>query len=161
MMNEGVKILIERMKTNPDEFIAPRNTGASKWGHLIESYMDSLDDEDQKAIKDGYKEIHQQRFTEAVMTELLAPEEDGSLGKPWYTKQGNVTLSGGQTLGQSSVTLNTNAVWGATNLNPSITLGNTTLEESKLQQLLQMKKELDAQKEKKHKTLFGKLFNYS
>lgn len=160
-MNEGVKILIERMKTNPDEFIAPRNTGASKWGHLIESYMDSLDDEDQKAIKDGYKEIHQQRFTEAVMKELLAPEEDDSLGKPWYTGHPSGMLSAGTTLGRSSVTLSTNPLgaWGSSAL------------DAQAYQMEQMKLHLDAHKHalkeeeaqqlKKHKTLFGKLFNYS
>jgi hypothetical protein len=109
-MNDGVKILLARMETHPEEFIAPLNTGASKWGYLIESYMDSLDTEDQQAIKNGYKKIHQQRFTEAVMEELLDPHEDAqqelSLNPYNVTgsvTSGNVTITSCQTL-PSSIT---------------------------------------------------------
>jgi hypothetical protein len=108
-MNEGVKILLARMETNPEEFIAPLYTGASKWGHLIESYKHSLDVEDQQAIEEGYKKIHQQRFTEQVMKELLAPEEDMSMGKPWYPQPNAMPLVG-QIPAMSSITLNTNTV---------------------------------------------------
>jgi hypothetical protein len=141
-MNEGVKILLERMKTNPDEFIAPIHTGASKWGHLIESYKDSLDVEDQQAIKDGYKKIHQQRFTESVMRELLAPEEDDDMGK-WFTKRGSATVSATPIPAISSITLEQNEHLRA--------------------QVNAMKVEVRKKPvlKKQHKTLFGKLFNYS
>jgi hypothetical protein len=116
----------------------------------------------------------QERFTEKVMTELLAPEEDNSLGKPWYSKQGSVTLSAGTTQG---VSLNSGAVSGAVSVGGtwgdspyatsatinanSLTLGNTTINEETLKHLQAHKTYLDAQKQKKHQTLFGKLFNYS
>ena len=143
-MNEGVKILLERMKTNPEEF-----TTQEKWGHLIQSHKMFLNGEDAKALDDALNELMQQRFTEKVMKELLAPEDD-SLGKPWYSKQGNITLSAGQTLGAYSDTA-------------SLTLGTATLTDTKLHELLHMKAQLESerQKQKKHKTLFGKLFNYS
>ena len=106
-MNEGVKILLERIKTNPEEF-----TEGSKWGPLIQSHKMFLNEEDAKALNDALNGLMQERFTEKVMTELLAPEEDNSLGKPWYSKQGNITLSAGQTQGASlnsgAVTLNNN-----------------------------------------------------
>ena len=145
MMNEGVKILLERIKTNPEEF-----TTQEKWGHLIQSHKMFLNEEDAKALDDALNGLMQQRFTEKVMKELLAPEEDNSLGKPWYSKQGNITLSAGQTLGAYSNTA-------------SLTLGTATLTDTKLHELLHMKAqlELERQKQKKHKTLFGKLFNYS
>ena len=144
-MNEGVKILLERIKTNPEEF-----TTQEKWGHLIQSHKMFLNEEDAKALDDALNELMQQRFTEKVMKELLAPEEDGSLGKPWYSKQGNITLSAGQTLGAYSNTA-------------SLTLGTATLTDTKLHELLHMKAQLESerQKQKKHKTLFGKLFNYT
>lgn len=147
-MNDGVKLLLERMKTNPEEFIAPINTGASKWGHLIESYMDSLDAEDQQAIKDGYKEIHQQRFTEQVMKELLAPEEDASLGKPWYSKQDSITLSGGAI-----------PVPYTANVSGTVTTweNREPLSEAGINQILATHKEV---KQKPHKTLFGRLYNH-
>ena len=139
-MNEGVKILIERMKTNPEEFIK-----GSKWAGLIHGYKDYLNAEDTKILDGAYNELMQQDFTERVMKELLAPEEDNSLGKPWYTKQESITLSAGTTLGLS--TSPSNATWGTSTLQQNI----ARLEEIKKQY----------EPKKKHKTLFGKLFNYS
>lgn len=81
-MNEGVKILLERMKTNPEEFIAESNYGATKWGTLLQEYRPYLDKEDLEVFDAAHKEtifvIMKQRFTEAVMKELLAPEEEVS-----------------------------------------------------------------------------------
>jgi len=146
MMNEGVKILLERIKTNPEEF-----TEGSKWGPLIQSHKMFLNEEDAKALNDALNGLMQERFTEKVMKELLAPEEDNSLGKPWYTKQGNITLSGGTTQGVSSNKLTLTTIGGGA--------GNTQHQE----QVKHMEAHLKAlQKQKKpHKTLFGKLFNYS
>lgn len=147
------------MKTNPEEFVPDIQFGASKWGNLIDRYRQFLSDEDNKAIDDAWKEtVHQamqQKFTEQVMKELLAPEEDDSLGK-WFTKPTSGMPLGGQTPVRSSVTLNnTNAV----------TLSHTL--DAQAYQMEQMKLHLEAhkmalkQEEKKHTTLFGKLFNYS
>ena len=151
-MNEGVKILLERIKTNPEEFTIGDGGfhTLSKWGRLIADYQTYLEPEDCEILKSAINKLHQQTFTEKVMKELLAPEEDGSLGKPWYTKQGNITLSAGQTLGAYSNTA-------------SLTLGTATLTDTKLHELLHMKAQLESerQKQKKHKTLFGKLFNYT
>ena len=145
MMNEGVKILLERMKTNPDEFMVD-GIAPTKWGALIMQYREFLGEEDKKVLDGALSELMSQKFTEAVMKELLAPEEDDGLGK-WYTKQGNVTLSAGATLGQSTVH-NGGAVTGTITIDPLV------------------QAHIDAhakalQKQKKHQTLFGKLFNYS
>jgi hypothetical protein len=128
-MNEGVKILLERIKTNPEEFDVGYST---KWQQLISAYREILEPEDREALDKALNALMQQRFTEKVMKELLAPEEDDSLGKPWYSKQGNITLSAGQTLGHASLTLTTEPL---VNKKPVL--------------------------KKPHKTLFGKLFNYT
>ena len=139
MMNEGVKILLERIKTNPEEF-----TDGSKWAGVIHGYKAYLGKEDAQALDDAYNGLMQNKFTELVMKELLAPEEDDTMGKPWYTKQGNITLSAGATQGQSikgAVTLNNNG---------------TVVSWEEREPLVNKKPVL-----KKHQTLFGKLFNYS
>ena len=168
-MNEGVKILLERMKTNPEEF-AIGDGGfhtLSKWGRLIADYQTYLEPEDCEILKSAINKLHQQTFTEKVMKELLAPEDD-SLGKPWYSKQGNITLSAGQT--QGGFTLNTNpqgqATWATTTATgtlsaDSIMLGNTSINEVTLNQILQAHREVRQKQKKPHKTLFGKLFNYT
>ena len=165
-MNEGVKILLERMKTNPEEF-AIGDGGfhtLSKWGRLIADYQTYLEPEDCEILKSAINKLHQQTFTEKVMKELLAPEEDDDLGK-WFSAQKTGTPSVGQTLASSTALSNT--VWNggvtATANSNSLTLGTATLTDTKLHELLHMKAQLESerQKQKKHKTLFGKLFNYT
>ena len=98
-MNKGVEILLERIKTNPEEFEGQGRD--SKWENIVYRYADWLDEEDKEAFKNALKQMRQEKFTEEVMKELLAPEEEDSLGKSWYTKQTAMPL-GGQTLGGSS-----------------------------------------------------------
>jgi hypothetical protein len=164
-MNNGVALLLERMKTNPEEFIAPPNTGASKWGHLIESYMDSLEPEDQVAIKEGYKKIRQQHFTEKVLEELVDPKKSSleDVIEQYRTK--GIT-SVGQTLASSLATSKAMSMGAtltvATNPN-SLTLGSTTINESHLEHLrahVEALKKEEARKEKEYKTLYGRLKNY-
>jgi hypothetical protein len=138
-MNEGVKILLERMKTNPDEFL-----DRGKWKSLIEEYASYLNPDDYKLIREELNKLHQQRFTEQVMKELLAPEEDDSLGKPWYTNRGNATVS-----------------VGVTPVIPSITLNHNEHLRAHLDALHKVEVRKKPVLKKQHKTLFGKLFNYS
>ena len=148
-MNEGVKILLERMKTNPEEFVGERVY--SKWSDLFTMYQDSLDPEDVETFKNARNKLIQEHFTQRVMKELLAPEEDDSLGKPWYSKQSAMPL-GGATPARSSVTLNnTNAVGTWT----TKTASGTLISWEDREPLVNKKPVV-----KKQKTLFGRLFNY-
>jgi hypothetical protein len=71
-MNDGVKILLERMKTHPEEFVPPDNV---KWQTLWEWYAPFLSAEDQKAYNEGYYKVMQQHFTELVLRELIDPQQ--------------------------------------------------------------------------------------
>jgi hypothetical protein len=137
-MNEGVKILLERMKTNPDEFL-----DRGKWKNLIEGYASYLNPDDYKLIREELNKLHQQRFTEQVMKELLAPEEDDDMGK-WFTTRGNATVSA-----------------GVTPVIPSITLETSEHLRAHLDALHKVEVRKKPVLKKQHKTLFGKLFNYS
>jgi hypothetical protein len=132
-MNEGVKILLERMKTNPEEF-----TTQEKWGHLIQSHKMFLNAEDAKALGDALDGLMQQRFTEKVMKELLAPEEDTSLGKPWFSNTAHATLPATPIPAISSISLDRKAQVNAMKV--------------------QVRKKATLKKE--HETLYGKLKNY-
>jgi hypothetical protein len=71
-MNDGVAMLIERMKTHPEEFA---NEGTvSKWEVLINEYRDVLDVLDVKKLDNARRTLLQQRFTEKVMEELIDPK---------------------------------------------------------------------------------------
>lgn len=70
-MQVGTQILIERMKTNPEEFI---EGGLSKWTKAIDMSQ-CLPDEDRKALDDAYKQLRIDRFNEMVLKELAGEAE--------------------------------------------------------------------------------------
>jgi hypothetical protein len=77
------------------------------------------------------------------MRELLAPEEDDDMGK-WFTTRGNATVSA-----------------GVTPVIPSITLETSEHLRAHLDALHKVEVRKKPVLKKQHKTLFGKLFNYS
>ena len=71
-MIEGIKILLERMKTHPEEFLENNDyVGSSKWGKLIQRYNTVLTKEEIKAFNDALHELHRQQFTADVLESLL------------------------------------------------------------------------------------------
>lgn len=138
-MNSGVALLLERMKTNPEEF----NGEVNKWGNLLQYYKAYLDPEDANALNEGINKLLQQKFTEKVLEELVDPKKS-----KWETI-GMVTSNthlAGVTLAQS--TLNAIGVKHAT----------VTVDPLVQAHIDAHKKVL---KEVKPKTIFGRLFNYA
>jgi hypothetical protein len=89
-MNEGVKVLIERMKTNPEDFQMhpiPQGVKRGRFYWVSEQVLDYLSlgnqhmhltllmKEDLDALVDAFKEKHQQEFTDRVMKDLFKEEE--------------------------------------------------------------------------------------
>jgi hypothetical protein len=83
-MNEGVRILIDRIKTNPEEFSYGVN---EKWSDIIGEVckrvkkepngLPFLHDEEVKAIYDHLVEAERQEFTAQVLRKLAGtPQED-------------------------------------------------------------------------------------
>lgn len=159
-MNDGVKILLERMKTNPEEFYSNIN---GKWAHIINTYKPYLSEEDFSVLEGGISRLMQQRFTEEIMEELVDPKKS-SLEDVINQYRAKGTPSVGQTLASSMVqskAMSMGATLTTTASANSITLGSTTINEETLKHIQAHKTYLDAQKPKEHKTLFGRLFNYS
>ena len=127
-MNTGVEILLRRMETHPEEFTPPIQHGTSKWADLIHAYKDHIDAEDYEALKLGMKKVLQDKFTERVMQMLAGVDETSEQGKSLTSSIG----MGGATLG----------TWGnRTALSNTLTIGETTVDESMLKHL---KAHLDA-----------------
>jgi hypothetical protein len=89
-MNKGVQILLERMRSNPDEFV-PNVHGyyPDKWSKIImaiemrtnggKDYKDQLpflNDEEVKALWDGMQQLQGELFTKKVMNILLQDAEE-------------------------------------------------------------------------------------
>jgi hypothetical protein len=151
-MNDGVALLLERMKTHPEEFIVsegyPYEVGSgSKWHKLIESHKLYLNPEDNKVLEEALNGLMQQRFTEKVLEELVDPKKLNP-----YLVQESATLSGGTTRG-----LYSNGIGGNATL---LAQQQSTVEHMKAHlEVLEMAKKAEVKKEVK--TIFGKLFNYS
>ena len=135
-MNDGVKILLERMETHPEEFIGEAGFAYSKWGSLIGAYKEHLEVEDRVVLTDALCKLHQQAFTEKVMEELVDPKKSGSWAEKIIRERGTPSV-------------------GTT---PSPYMDKATIEHMKIH-LDALKLEVVEEK-KKHTTMFGKLFNY-
>ena len=94
-MNDGVALLLERMKTNPEEFVP--NNGSSKWGSLIAAYKEFLEPEDRQALIVGVNKLLQQAFTEKVMQELIDPVEESNIRRLGKLMQKATAADLGQT----------------------------------------------------------------
>ena len=69
-MNEGVKILLERIKTHPEEF-----TQGGRWVKFLYEYNDILPEE-LEPLKTEIRKLVAEQFTKEVMKELLDAEPD-------------------------------------------------------------------------------------
>jgi hypothetical protein len=90
-INKGVQILLERMSSNPDEFVPDiRNGYPPKWRKILLSveirmkggkdYADQLpflNDKEIKALWQKMQELQGELFTKQVMNTLLRDAEDG------------------------------------------------------------------------------------
>jgi hypothetical protein len=70
-MNNGLKIILARMDTNPEEFIEKH-----KWRHLVESEWPMFTEEEQKAYTSKLREILGDVFSEQVLKVLMEEEKE-------------------------------------------------------------------------------------
>jgi len=109
-MNDGVALLLDRMKTNPDEFYSNIN---GKWAHIINTYKPYLNKKDFAALDDGIATLMQQRFTQEVMEELVDPQKT----KTQIYREANAKAAAEQ---MKSLRLNAGAVSETITLNTPI-----------------------------------------
>ena len=76
-MLTGVGILLERMKTNPEEFI---EGDASKWSRVMGKGWDIFTEEERTALQDALTEAKRDHFNGEVMR-VLAQGHDDQLGR--------------------------------------------------------------------------------
>jgi transcriptional regulator of met regulon len=67
-MNDGIKILLARMESHPEEL--------NRWEQLFSNYKKYLSQEDRDSFWNKVCEIKQQEFNAKVMKTLLADKEE-------------------------------------------------------------------------------------
>lgn len=72
-MLTGVEILLERMKTNPEEFV---EGGYSKWSRVLDAGWSVMTTEEQKALQDAMNEAKREHFNGEVMKVLAQGHDD-------------------------------------------------------------------------------------
>jgi len=86
-MNDGVKILLARMDSHPEEFAdmflleqaSVTGVVGGRWGGVMRSLKDKgsfLSEEDRTALLDKYHSIQGDNFTQYIMRELLEDKKD-------------------------------------------------------------------------------------
>lgn len=142
-MNEGVKVLIERMKTNPEDFqVHPIPQGVKRgrfyWiteemqkylniqaGHY---YMTLLKKDDLDALVDAFKDMHQQEFTDKVMKDLFKEEEQiptPEIAGGWLPQGQRAQQSGRYAIGNTTIINPYQAQIDSTSGLTSVSLGGT------------------------------------
>jgi hypothetical protein len=150
-MNKGIEILLERMKSNPEEFEYRIDMDCDKWTNLFRDYESVLEPEDVEAYKSARRKMLQDKFTSEVMRELLDPKP---LELEDVIKQYRATgiSSVGTTLGAYSNTATATLSASGNLTTNSITLGNQTLDESTIAHMKlhaeYMKAQIQAEKTK-------------
>ena len=89
-MLTGVEILLERMKTNPEEFI---EGDASKWSRVMGRGWDIFTEEERTALQDALIEAKREHFNGEVMR-VLADGHDDQLGRATSQNHYAAGLSG-------------------------------------------------------------------
>ena len=93
-MNDGVKMVLERMKTHPEEFYGEE----SRWSYIMSRYEKFFTQLEKNHLENAITNLRRGEFTARVMEKLL--EEPVKLDKETYTFQtagrdpwGSVTLN--------------------------------------------------------------------
>lgn len=141
-MNTGIELLLKRIQDCPDDFQYDASTDHStKWNKLLMEALrsDVITDEEKVALRAEITKMGRERFTEKVM-KVLTGEGEESEAEKLSQMAHSITLGAGAIRAQPMLAGNTNPVWSTTatgtlNAN-SLTLGNTTISEATLKQLL-------------------------
>ena len=109
-MLAGVEILLERMKTNPEEFV---EGGLSKWSRVLDASWAILTEDERDALQAAINEAKREHFNGEVMR-VLAQGHDDQLERVdnYLVKQSKIPMQGNR----PSATVSQNALLQATSI---------------------------------------------
>lgn len=128
-LSAGVRALVGRMESNPNEFYGE----ADKWRFMFSAnFRDVLTEPEKGALHEGLKEVRRKEFDEKVMRELLKDQMENQLKgdtTPYFT---TAQIGGG--FGQATIKAEGTTV-RLNNPTTSLQLGKQTLSEQDLERM--------------------------
>ena len=98
-INAGIEIILERMKTHPDEFaLGSTFHYDSKWGSFLREIMDAeyFDETEKDAVRIAIRETNREGFTGRVMQHLAGEDELTGAQRKLFLNQAIGMDMGGQ-----------------------------------------------------------------
>jgi hypothetical protein len=86
-MQVGTEILLARMKEYPEEFLIDEGSLIGRWHRVMRDARNYLPEEDLKAIDEGMRQVHIDKFNEQVL-KVLAGEDTPEKETVVYKGQG-------------------------------------------------------------------------
>ena len=80
-MNDGVELILERMKTHPEEFYGEEN----RWSYLMDSYEKFFTEHEKDMIVRAIYDMRRKEFTQLVMEKLLEETKPVEVDPDTYT----------------------------------------------------------------------------
>ena len=80
-MNDGVKILLERMQTHPEEFHGEHN----RWSDVINKFEKFFNTSERALINGALTNIRREELTHVVMQELLREQTPVEIAPSTFT----------------------------------------------------------------------------
>jgi len=92
-LSAGIKILVERMKTNPEEFF----DGGGKWSFIYKEYYRDVLTEYEKAVMHvALKDLRRKELDAKVMSELMKEQVRAqAFDRPMVAREGTVVTYDG------------------------------------------------------------------
>ena len=129
-MCSGVRTLIARMESNPEEFFR----GEMKWQFIYEvSFREVLTEAERDALQEALRVVRRHEFDSIVMEELLRDKDDFRYSSGGYmvgSEVMRIDSSGGLGIGTS-----THTTFKPPTLKPNIQIGSQTLSEEDIKNL--------------------------
>ena len=133
-MNAGIEMLIERLKTHPEDFRfdIDHEHYSTPWGDILKEALNCfyITEEEQEAVRDARLEAHREVFTHRVLNTLTMVNKPQTETEHVFK---SYPLQGGTGLVYNSVIPTT---WGgAGNTTTSLNIGGTTLTQEDFEDL--------------------------
>jgi len=135
-LSAGVRALVGRMESNPEEFY----DDAHKWRFMFgDKFREVMTEPEKGALHEALKQVRRKEFDQKVVRELLKDEMEEQIKGGYYTTQqiGGGAISGGGLLANERMRIDSNGNVGisGTTTTTALQIGKQTLTEKDIERM--------------------------